>query len=209
MADSTCKNCGQPVKSTKSGRGNWARWCSPECRNERLERSRQERIARRGPCRIAGCMTTARSATADLCEAHYYQIRRRDANGEHPKRPSRNRCQSEDCNRLDIGRHGLCAWHYATRPVITAAVSDTWWGGTNVSYNSVHARVRVTRGKAHTHCCIDCGDPAKHWSYDYNDPDERVENGAPFGFATECYSPRCVPCHAMFDSEMNAVRAGV
>lgn len=202
MAERTCKNCGKPVTSVNPGRGNWARWCSTECRTEATARTRQEWLDRRGPCRIPGCLTAARNATTDVCDRHYYQLRRSE-------RPSRSACQTVGCDRLEIGKHRLCAWHYATRPLKNPPVmSDTWWGGTDVSYATAHARVSAAKGKARSHACVDCGGPAQQWSYDYNDPNERAGKGGPHGFSPECYSPRCFPCHGMFDSEMNAARAG-
>lgn len=69
------------------------------------------------------------------------------------------------------------------------------------SYSGVHERLRRTRGDASTHACVACGDPARDWSYQGGDPDERHEptTGAPYSLDPERYVPRCRPCHRAYD----------
>lgn len=74
----------------------------------------------------------------------------------------------------------------------------------DAGYAAAHGRCETDRGPAHAHLCIDCGQPAKHWSYDHDDPQERVQvggygDGCPYSLDPAHYSPRCVPCHKTYD----------
>lgn len=69
-----------------------------------------------------------------------------------------------------------------------------------VGYSAAHDRVRSDRGLASDHSCTDCGRAASHWSYDHTDPDELISSaGLPYSVDPKHYSPRCVPCHKVFD----------
>jgi hypothetical protein len=69
-------------------------------------------------------------------------------------------------------------------------------------YVAAHARVWKERGKAKQQPCVDCTAPADDWSYDHTDPDEmRDEQGRAYSGKPEHYSPRCKPCHRVFDRE--------
>lgn len=74
-----------------------------------------------------------------------------------------------------------------------------------VTYSGAHERVRSDRGQADLHPCADCGQSAKHWSYNHDDPDELREDGLTSGRSVayslnpDHYSPRCVPCHKRYD----------
>src|SRR5512139_2951597 len=70
----------------------------------------------------------------------------------------------------------------------------------SVEYNAVHYRLRNDFGKASNHPCSDCQNPADHWSYNYDDPEEaRSEKPSSIGLAyslkPEHYSARCAACH--------------
>jgi hypothetical protein len=72
------------------------------------------------------------------------------------------------------------------------------------SYGAVHRRLRVDKGPASAHCCVDCGAPASDWSYDGQDPDERIGTswfGKPIAYSlTQThYQPRCRSCHKVRD----------
>ncbi len=72
--------------------------------------------------------------------------------------------------------------------------------GQGIGYSGAHRRVTAQRGHANTHRCSDCGQPARHWSYDHTDPDEqRTQNGWPYSVDPWHYSPRCASCHKRFD----------
>ena len=72
------------------------------------------------------------------------------------------------------------------------------------NYSAAHQRCRRDRGRVQDHDCIDCGAPARHWSYNHDDPDELHAEGLsanPVAYSLDPmhYSPRCVPCHKRFD----------
>lgn len=74
-----------------------------------------------------------------------------------------------------------------------------------VDYAGAHDRLRVLRGPARTHACVDCGQPAQSWSYDRLDPNELTAQnnhgqGLAYSLDPSHYQPRCTPCHAAFDA---------
>lgn len=74
------------------------------------------------------------------------------------------------------------------------------WKGSDVGYTGAHERVRRARGSVRQHSCIDCGAPARHWSYNHADPAELVTpEGLPYSGDPSMYDPRCVACHKRFD----------
>lgn len=72
-----------------------------------------------------------------------------------------------------------------------------------VKYLSAHDRIRRVRGAAKSHACVDCGGPAREWSYDGGDPAQLIEilRGTRLAYSLDVsrYSPRCKPCHCRFD----------
>lgn len=78
----------------------------------------------------------------------------------------------------------------------------------NPSYLAVHKRIARERGPAIEHDCVDCGEQAAHWSYDGQDPDERVGPVAVRGRTYQVtfsvnhhhYAPRCAGCHKKHDT---------
>lgn len=70
-----------------------------------------------------------------------------------------------------------------------------------ISYSSAHDRIEQDRGRASDLHCVDCDKPAREWSYDHLDADERIDpgTGASFSLDPEHYEPRCVRCHRIFD----------
>lgn len=85
------------------------------------------------------------------------------------------------------------------------------WRGADVGYSAAHRRVYRERGSASQHRCIDCEGEAAQWSYTKDCTDERVGeagNGqeAPYcpGGHAECYVPRCVTCHWIYDNKKEA-----
>jgi len=67
-------------------------------------------------------------------------------------------------------------------------------------YRAAHVRTETAKGKAATHPCIDCGEPAAEWSYVHACPDEMF---APYRGAycphPDHYVARCVLCHRAYD----------
>ena len=75
---------------------------------------------------------------------------------------------------------------------------------TEPRYAAAHDRVARLHGPASQHPCVDCGNPARHWSYDHNDPDELYAVGLsanPMAYSAnpDHYEARCVPCHKRYD----------
>lgn len=81
-----------------------------------------------------------------------------------------------------------------------------WWCGDAVTYGGAHDRVRLHKGSASAHLCIDCGDQAQEWSYSHcGGPNERrgiTSKGcqALYSVNPDDYDPRCKPCHRAFDA---------
>lgn len=74
----------------------------------------------------------------------------------------------------------------------------------DVTYSAIHSRLAADFGPAKAHQCIDCDRTAAHWSYNHDDPAERIdytmsERGIAYSLHLEHYSPRCVPCHKRYD----------
>lgn len=69
----------------------------------------------------------------------------------------------------------------------------------SVNYAAAHARVRTARGAALNHCCADCGEPARHWSYDLSDRNELTQDGLRYSLDVDRYVARCVRCHSAHD----------
>lgn len=68
------------------------------------------------------------------------------------------------------------------------------------SYAAMHGRLNHRRGRARRHSCVDCGQPARHWSYDHADPNELTSpTGLEYSTNLDHYQPRCRPCHEAFD----------
>jgi thymidine kinase len=71
-------------------------------------------------------------------------------------------------------------------------------------FNSHMRRIRDL-GPASALPCTDCGNPARHWSYDHGDPEERSTPNPKTGsllvysMKNEHYVPRCATCHARHD----------
>jgi hypothetical protein len=74
------------------------------------------------------------------------------------------------------------------------------WRGDAATYGTAHTRIRVARGPAKQHRCVDCGRRADDWSYDGGDPDERRDPrfGA-YSLDVWRYQPRCRNCHRRHD----------
>ena len=78
-----------------------------------------------------------------------------------------------------------------------------------ISYSSAHKRVRTTKGSARKQPCIDCGQPAREWSYTHADPGEWSEThprtGRPVAYSGDpfYYAARCSRCHTAFDRRLD------
>jgi hypothetical protein len=165
-----------------------------------------------GKCTVPGCDRTKHSRGLQYCFLHYERVRRTGTT-DAPKPFVASPCPVEGCDRK-VQENGMCKLH-ATRtrrhgdPNVYIAHGDRdlargerhfHWTGEEVTYFGVHQRLRKQEGSAKKRSCFDCGHPARQWSYDHCDPDERLsENGLPYSTNLERYQPRCVPCHKAYD----------
>jgi hypothetical protein len=102
------------------------------------------------------------------------------------------------CGRRHFGR-GYCRTHHARwvrhgDPGADVPIERKTTGGTG--YWSVHHRLSGERGPATAQRCA-CGAPAREWSYDGTDPDERTDptRGYRYSLDPARYLPRCRRCH--------------
>jgi hypothetical protein len=170
-------------------------------------------------CAVEGCAKPATPKKRGWCYAHYMRNyrygsptapKRRqyvDVAGqrfgrlvavEHEPAPSRFWVCLCDC-----GATRLAAYEALHKGLATSCGAPDCQRKDEVGYSGVHERLRTRRGPARRHPCVDCGLPARHWSYDRTDPDERhMVIGAkryPYSMDETRYVPRCVSCHSRFD----------
>lgn len=73
--------------------------------------------------------------------------------------------------------------------------------GDSATYMAVHLRLARDRGPAKNFPCVDCGGPARTWSYNHQDPDVHVdEQGRPYSLDQNFYQARCDGCHNLYDN---------
>lgn len=149
-----------------------------------------------GTCSIDGC-PKPRYQRRSMCSTHVMRKHRYgDPHIDRTKR--RGVCTIEGCGKPHSA-YGWCKEHY-----------DRWLRCGNptailrpapfVQYGAAHDRVRAVRGSASRHRCVDCGNQARHWSYNHNDPSSLMDaRGYRYSLRADCYEPRCVPCHKRLD----------
>lgn len=204
MDHRTCKRCGKPFIGDNGHRGQWQRFCSSECREARPKTEKPT-------CIIDGCAHESRSIKQTYCEMHYYRLRRTGGlETSHTRRERRGVCIVADCSRSDCGPAGYCAMHQLriTRngsphivmsPGPKPGPTHPSYKGDAARYGAIHARLKSWIGPATDYACIECGEQAKHWSYDHLDPDEHIDAEGPFSTDLLHYQPRCVACHKVYD----------
>ena len=178
-------------------------------------------------CTIPRCEKPARTKSAEWCAMHYHRWYRNGSPGEATPRTRKERsphCEVGGCLKPDR-EGGLCYMHAARmrrhgdvekvvspqdRDLPTGPDNHNWMGD-EAGYTASHDRVRRARGPAHDYIC-ECGDQAAHWSYNHDDPNERVtfyrsDRGIAYSTSIDHYTPRCVPCHKSFDiGRINAMK---
>lgn len=158
-------------------------------------------------CTIDGCERD--HSGRGLCLMHLKRLYR---NGDPMKRVrmiAPETCTVDGCESVPVGR-GLCKIHYQrwSRTGDPMGIRDLRgenngrWVGEDANYFGVHSRLSSQRGKASTYRCDHCGNPAEHWAYTHNDPEEKVTaNGLAYSTRIEeFYIPLCVECHSRFDA---------
>lgn len=164
-----------------------------------------------GECSVGGCAKTVRSRRSEYCETHYYRLRRNGTLETIASRVPDAECIVDGCHdpahyadghcrncRLRYERNGDYLNH------LVGELSQHWLGDEEVNYSTIHQRLKRDRGPASDYECVDCGAEAKHWSYNHQDPAERVDQGyrgydLPFSIDPNFYEPRCAKCHKAFD----------
>lgn len=111
---------------------------------------------------------------------------------------------------------GLCMKHWTRKrrngdpaivhPRVQSGAGNPNWKGDSLGYTAAHDRVYKARGSAKDYLCVECGGSAQHWSYNHADPNEKSEplktgNLTYFSADVANYDPRCIPCHARFDTD--------
>jgi hypothetical protein len=118
--------------------------------------------------------------------------------------------------KFGTGAEGYCRMHYLR--IIThgdphreyQGPNHAGWTGDDVTNRGLHQRIHKARGKASEYACVDCDKPARHWSYDHSDPNEKHDpEKGPYSPDIDRYEPRCVRCHKRFDLAFIAQRRGV
>jgi len=72
-------------------------------------------------------------------------------------------------------------------------------------YSSAHEFVIAAKGRAAEHNCLHCGEQARDWAYNHEDPNEveqyRKQTKAVVAYSmhAEYYIPLCKHCHLEFD----------
>lgn len=155
-------------------------------------------------CSMAGCDRTERLVRG-VCRPHYSSLNRRgQAKSLPPMRTIPGECSVAGCD-VRGNRRGLCKLHYERfmRTGDPLGIRPGRWQDHVGSYTSVHKRIRLERGNASEHRCVDCQGQAAEWSYRGGAPDERsgLVRGSVLAFSSDIdyYDPRCVRCHRIFD----------
>lgn len=111
-------------------------------------------------------------------------------------------CAVDDCSR-PIKTRGLCDPHYQRFRIYGDPAYPPQKMGRarrdDIGYFAAHARLRTDMGPASSHSCVACGEPARHWSYLGNAPDEKIQDGLRYSLDPAYYAPKCQFCHFSVD----------
>ena len=160
----------------------------------------------RAPCKIEGCAKPSRGR--GWCGTHWLRWRKhgdpmivlRTGIDFQVKPP----CAVDGCPRPHHAK-GYCSTHLDRvnkhgDPSVVTPITGRPLKGEFPKWAAVHKRLSRKRGRAAEHECVDCGGPAKEWSYTYGSPDELIDaNGLRYSLDLDVYKPRCVPCHRRYD----------
>lgn len=211
MAERTCvvDECGKPIKARGWCNGHYLKWLRY---GDPLTAKQMPPGTNGGPCSISGC--TNRAHARGLCPTHL----RRQRLGQPMETPVRvasyqglvcsvDGCSTKVHSRGYCGTHYQRWWHHGDPLVVLPANGGSMprdlhpmWSGDRVGYHGIHGRLQTERGRASSQPCADCGNPARDWSYDHEDPDERASDLGPYSLKLEHYQPRCSRCHRVLDN---------
>lgn len=167
-------------------------------------------------CYADGCDQEVRAR--GLCGKHYYRLQTYgDPNFKVVERnySRREGCSVEDCPKSHYAR-GWCRKHYVRwlkhgdpnvvekggNPDPPTGTDNPLWND-EAGYHAIHNRMRRAKGLASTHSCENCGEPAAHWAYTHEDPDERLDPivGCYYSPNPDFYVPLCHSCHVRTDRQ--------
>lgn len=154
-------------------------------------------------CGVEGCELAA--ATRGWCKGHYKRWWDKGDPGPAEFRSLRFDCQVDGCKRPHSSG-GWCELHYrrVRAGVLIGSrkfLAEPQWAE-HVTYHAVHGQLVAQRGRAADLTC-GCGNPAKDWAYQHNDPDALVDERGYFYSLKfdECYTPMCRSCHNLLDRD--------
>lgn len=155
----------------------------------------------------------------DFCRPHWDRLKKTGDVGAATithHLPLGRACCEDGCERSvarDSGK-GMCSMHYqrwlrhgdagmvAKGGASQPGAANPNWSGDNITYSGAHIRIRNARGQASARKCTDCGGNARHWSYNHQDPGERIDpQMGRYSSNPNFYEPRCVPCHSRHDRQ--------
>ena len=166
-------------------------------------------------CTVEACEREATRKGAQLCEAHYYRVRRGTAlDAPIQERNRTGRCSVEGCERAPRGtlchmhrtrklRHGDFTVRLASGPpagLLHPSRKDL------VTYHTAHQRLARLYGRPSL--CESCGASGQrvyHWALDHRRATTVLasEQG-PYSLEPSDYIRLCVPCHKRMDLERAA-----
>lgn len=177
-----CDGCGEPVYRTVSV-APIRHYCSPACRPR---------------CSVEGC-EKVRHGDVYCTEHHTRWKRTGDPLTPLERQHNVGTCSVEGCDQ-PMRKAGWCSDHYSharRHGDVLTPFAYKWGSG---GYFSTHAWLGRLLGPAADRTCIECNGPAAEWSYDHNDPNERIDSrGCAYSRDPKCYSPRCALCHRRMD----------
>lgn len=89
----------------------------------------------------------------------------------------------------------LAAHPAAANAVGVGSAATGWERSRGTSYGAARTWVATHRGKAAGYRCVECGGPARVWSYDGTDPEARTgPRGCRYSLDPGCYRPCCRSC---------------
>ncbi len=167
-------------------------------------------------CVVTGCGKRSRAVGSDWCEAHYMRMYRNGTLDPVPPRGPNVDLTGTTFDLLTVTEWLGRGWWSCecqcgnvvrrSTGALNRAEARKTCGDKRVhyryatTYNAIHQRLYVDRGSAADFDCVDCGHPAKQWSYDRADPNEMVDPKiGPYSLDLMHYEPRCVSCHKRFD----------